>query len=146
MSPSQPAEVEGEPVPLPGQELQPVPAAILEHEQVARERVPDGVVAAHGGEGVEPRAGVHWVDAHADSAGQAEGQNGVPPRAATSRATAAGSAATGARTTSPVGRMTAKKVAWLAPRAVQNAWTDWPDCFQTVIVSRQNYSRSARRR
>src|SRR5262249_4668908 len=36
-----------------------------------------------------------------------EGQHGPPPRAATSRATAAGSALTGTRRTSPVGRTTA---------------------------------------
>src|SRR5207248_2704588 len=90
----QPAEVEGKPVPLPGQDLETVPATIAEHVQVTTQRVPSEVIPDHGLEPVEALPAVLWLDTDPDSAGQTEGQHGPPPSAATSRATAAGSAPT----------------------------------------------------
>src|SRR5262245_11041328 len=178
----QAADVEGEPVPLPGQDLQPVPALVAEHVQIARQRV----LAQVGGHGrlqpVEALPPILRASADPDPAGQPEGQHVPPRRATTSRATAPASAPTGARRTSPPGttiaiigsgitrtaaneglavaaaaafggcsrrassRRLAKKVDSPIPRAAQNAVTVWPDSFQAVMVSRQNWSLAARRR
>src|SRR5262249_17960189 len=102
----QPPEVEGEAVPLPGQDLQPVAAAIAEHVQVTAEGVPAEVVADHGLQAVEALATVLRLGTDPDPPGQAEGGHGCPPRAAIRRATAAGSAPSGTRTSKPLGRIT----------------------------------------
>src|SRR5262249_25884563 len=99
----QATDVEGEPVPLPGQDLQPVPAPVAEHVQVARQ----GVLAQVGGHRrLQPDEALPPIlrgDADPDPAGQPEGQHVPPRRATTSRATAAASAPTGARRISPPG-------------------------------------------
>src|SRR5262249_21346814 len=96
-------EIEGEAVTLPGQDLQPVAATIAEYEQIAAERVPAEVVPDHGLQAVEALATVLRLDTDPDLPGQAEGEHGGLPRAATRRATAAGSAPSGTWTISPPG-------------------------------------------
>src|SRR5262249_50217668 len=102
----QPAGGEGEPVPLPGQDLQPVPALVAEHVQGARERGSTQVRGHHRPEAGEALATILRGGAGPNSAGETEGQHGSPPSAATRRATAAGSAPAGTRTTTPVGSTT----------------------------------------
>src|SRR5262245_52100403 len=99
----QPAEVEGEPVPLPGQDLQPVSALVAEHVQVARERVLAQMGCHNRLKPVETFATILRGRADPDPAGQPEGQHGAPRNARTNRATAATSAATGARRMIPPG-------------------------------------------
>src|SRR5262249_35201386 len=99
----QPPQVKGEAVPLPGQDLQPVPAAVPKYKQVAAQRVPAEVVADHGLEAVKALATVLRLDTDPDPPGQAEGEHSCLPRAATRRATASGSAPSGTRTTTPPG-------------------------------------------
>src|SRR5262249_22282898 len=102
----QPPQVEGEAVPLPGQDLQPVPAAVAEDEQVAAQRIPGQMIPDHGLQPVEALASILRLDADPDPAGQSQSQHGYLPSAATRRATAAGSTPTETRTTRLVGRMT----------------------------------------
>src|SRR5262249_5529654 len=102
----QPAEVESEPVPLPGQDLQPVATLVPEHEQVPRKRILGQVGSDHGLEPVEALPAIDGLGADPNAAGETEGQHGPPPRAATRRATAAGSAPAGTRMTTPVGSTT----------------------------------------
>src|SRR5262249_23401503 len=102
----QPPEVEGKAVPLPGQDLQSVSAAVAEDEQVTAERVPAQVSGHDGGQPVDALAPVLRLEADPDPPGQPEGQHGAPPRATTSRATAAVSAPIGTRTISPLGKTT----------------------------------------
>jgi hypothetical protein len=56
--PLQPPEVEGEAVPLPSQDLQPVAAAVAEHVQVAAKRVTSQVGGHDGGQPVDALAPV----------------------------------------------------------------------------------------
>src|SRR5262245_29561628 len=55
---------------------------------------------------VDALATILRLDTNPNPAGQPQGQHGCPPRAATRRATAAGSAPAGTRRTRPVGRTT----------------------------------------
>src|SRR5262249_47346135 len=102
----QPAEVESESVPLPGQDLQPVATLVPKHEQVTGERILGQVRGDHGLEPVEALPAIDGLGAYPNPAGETEGQHGPPPSAATRRATASGSAPAGTRTTTPVGSTT----------------------------------------
>ena len=63
----EPTEVEGEAVAHPGQNLELVPALVLEHEQIARQRIAKQDRSHHAGERVDPLAAVDGVDRHVDA-------------------------------------------------------------------------------
>ena len=100
----QPPEVEGEPVPLPGQDLQPVPPLVPEHEQVAAQWVAGQVGRDHGRPARRNSSGRLAAGRKSRSGRSARGLARPTPSAATRRATAAGSAPTGTRTSNPPGR------------------------------------------
>src|SRR5581483_12400659 len=99
----QATQVQGETVALPGQDFEPIAAAILEDKQIARQRIAAELRRDHRRQAVETLAAIHGLDAHPDAAAQAEGQHDAALKAATSMATVWASVPAGTRTTTPVG-------------------------------------------
>src|ERR1700687_4894685 len=101
-------QIQGETVPLPGQDLQPVAATILEDKQIARQWIAVALCRDHGREPVKALAAIDRLDAHPDAAAAAQSQHVAALKAATRVATAAASAPAGTRTTNPVGSTTSR--------------------------------------
>lgn len=74
--------------PYPGQDCEPVAAAVREDEQVARKRIASVDRPHHAGERVDPLAVVHGFDGNQDAAVGQRAQHATASEAVTSRVTA----------------------------------------------------------